>query len=110
MLAEAPIDTLSRAGIECLREDTLYAATGGGMGPTTIEALKVRLLALKDSPDALFESATDANPAGDRYAARHEEIARSLDVPFEHLRPPSEGGDWNDVLKVSVLGDRPHEA
>ncbi len=45
--------------------------------------------ALKDSPDALFESATDANPAGDRYAARHEEIARSLDVPFKRLRPPS---------------------
>ena len=75
VLAEAAIDALSRAAIERLREDTIYAATGGGMGPSTIAALEALLLALKDSPDALLESAADANPAGDRYAARHQEIA-----------------------------------
>ena len=104
------IDALSRAAIERLREDTIYAATGGGMGPGTIAALEARLLALKDSPDALLESATDANPAGDRYAARHEAIAETVGVPFKRLRPPIEGGDWNDVLKASVHGDRRHEA
>ena len=110
VLAEAAIDALSRAAIERLREDTIYAATGGGMGPSTIAALEALLLALKDSPDALLESAADANPAGDRYAARHREIADEIGVPFKRLRPPIEGRDWNDVLKASVHGDRHHEA
>ena len=110
VIAEAPIDALGLAAIERVREDTVYAATVGGMGPSTIDALKARLLALKNSPDALIESATDANPAGDRYAARHEAIAESLDVPFKRLRPPIEGGDWNDALKASVQGDRRHDA
>ena len=109
VLAEAAIDALSRAAIERRREDTIYAATGGGMGPSTIHALKDRLLALNRSPDALLESATDANPAGDRYAARHEEVAQSLDVTFKRLRPPIEGSDWNDVLRASVQGDRRHQ-
>jgi len=110
VLAEAAIDALSRAAIESLRKDTIYAATGGGMGPSTIATLEALLLALKRSPDALLESATDANPAGDRYAARHQEIADEIDVPFKRLRPPIEGGDWNDVLKASVQGDRRDEA
>ena len=109
VLAEASIDALSCGAIERSRMDTIYAATGGGMGPSTVDALKGLLLALKDSPSALFESATDANPAGDRYAARHEEIALSLGVPFQRLRPPIEGGDWNDVLKAGAERDR-HEA
>ena len=110
MLAEAAIDALSRAAIERLREDTIYAATGGGMGPSTIAALEALLLALNASSDALFESAADANPAGDRYAARHQEIADAIGVPFRRLRPPIEGGGWNDFLKASVHGDRRHEA
>src|SRR5271166_5056546 len=110
VLAEAAIDALSRAAIERLREDTIYAATGGGMGPSTIAALEAFLLALRNSPDALLESATDANPAGDRYAARHQEIAEQIGVPFKRLRPRIDGGDWNDVLKASVQGDRRHEA
>jgi hypothetical protein len=105
VLAEAPIDALSRGAIERSRVDTIYAATGGGMGPSTIDALKRLLLELKDSSRELFESATDANPAGDRHAARHEEIARNLGVPFRRLRPPIEGGDWNDVLKAAAHGD-----
>ncbi len=110
VLAEAAIDALSRAALERLREDTIYTATGGGMGPGTIAALEARLLALKDSRHALLESAADANLAGDRYAARHREIAERIGVPFKRLRPPIEGGDWNDVLKASVHGDRRHEA
>jgi hypothetical protein len=47
VLADAAIDALSRAAIERLREDTIYAATGGGMGPSTIAALEALLLALK---------------------------------------------------------------
>ena len=109
VVAEAPIDAFSCAAIEHLREDTIYAATGGDMGPSTIAALEALLLARKDLPDALLESAADDNTAGDRYAARHEAIARDVGVPFKRLRPPIEGGDWNDVLISSVSGERPDE-
>ena len=80
------------------------------MGPSTIAALEALLLALKGSPDALLESATDANSAGDRYAARHQEIAEQIGIGFKRLRPTIEGGDWNDVLKASVQGDHRYEA
>ena len=43
VLTEAAIDALSVATVEALREDTLYAATGGGMGPSTIAALEALL-------------------------------------------------------------------
>ena len=39
-LTEAPIDALSLAALEGIRPDTLYAATGGGMGPGTVEAIE----------------------------------------------------------------------
>jgi hypothetical protein len=110
VVAEAPIDALSCAAIDRLREDTIYAATGGGMGPNTIAALEALLIARKALPETFLESATDANPAGDRYAARHEAIARDVGIPFKRLRPPIEGGDWNDVLKSSVSDERPDEA
>ena len=42
-------------------------------------------------------SAADANTAGDRYSARHAELAAAGEVAFERLRPP-DGADWNDVL------------
>ena len=38
-VTEAPIDALSLAALEGVRTDTLYVATGGGMGPGTIAAL-----------------------------------------------------------------------
>jgi hypothetical protein len=99
VLAEAPIDALSLAAFEYLRQDTIYAATGGGMSPNTIQAIKDHLLSIKDLPNAQFDSATDANAAGDRYAARHAEFAQKIGVPFRRLRPEIEGQDWNDVLK-----------
>ena len=40
VLTEAAIDALSVAALESLRGDTLYAATGGGMGPGTIAAIE----------------------------------------------------------------------
>jgi hypothetical protein len=49
-------------------------------------------------PGALLCSATDANGAGDRFAERHLALAEQFAVPFERLRPPIDGGDWNDAL------------
>ena len=93
---EAPIDALSLAAIEQVRSDTLYVSTGGGMGPGTLGALQKTLVRLR-AADGVLVSAADANRAGDRYAARHEELTAAADVAFERLRPP-EKQDWNDVL------------
>ena len=97
-IVEAPIDALSLAVLEALRGDTLYVATGGGMGPGAIEALNELLGRLAAVPDAFAVSAADANAAGDRYAAHHSALAAAAGVPFARLRPP-EGLDWNDVLR-----------
>jgi hypothetical protein len=100
VLAEAAIDALSMAAIERLRADTLYAATGGGMGPGTIAALEALLAGMAALPGALFCSATDANGPGDRFADRHRLLSEKMGIPFTRLRPPIEGGDWNDVLRA----------
>jgi hypothetical protein len=92
---EAPIDALSLAAVENIRRDTLYVATGGGMGPGTLAAIEASLKRLADG--GVLVSATDANRAGDRFAERHADLAREAGVGFERLRPP-EGQDWNDVI------------
>ncbi|MEA2769302.1 MAG: hypothetical protein QOD93_2264, partial [Acetobacteraceae bacterium] len=96
VVLEAPIDALSLAAIERVRADTLYVATGGGMGPGTLEALRMTLTRLHEVA-GLLVSATDANVVGDRYAERHAALATEAAVAFERLRPP-EGQDWNDIL------------
>ena len=100
VLAEAAIDTLSVAALEDLATDTIYAATGGGMGPGTIAALEALLAQMAMLPGAVLCSATDANGPGDRFAERHRELAEKFSVPFARLRPPIEGSDWNDVLRA----------
>ena len=95
---EAPIDALSLAGLEGIRPDTLYLATGGGMGPGTEQALANALAAVAGVPGGVLVSATDANVAGDRYATRHAVLATCAGVAFERLRPTI-GVDWNDTLQ-----------
>ena len=97
-ITKGPIDALSLAVLEGSRPDTLYVATGGGMGPGTLGTLQTILARLATVPDALVASAADANAAGDRYAERHAELAADAGVSFERRRP-SEGLDFNDVLK-----------
>jgi len=98
VVTEAPIDALSLAAIEDIRADTLYVATGGGMGPGTEQAIERALLAIAGRSGATLASATDANTAGDRYADRHAELAMAAGVLFARLRPIM-GTDWNDELK-----------
>lgn len=97
-IVEAPIDAMSLAALEGTRGDTLYVATGGGMGPGTEQAINLALAAIASSPEACLVSATDANVAGDRYSVRHAEMAAGHGIAFERLRPP-DGMDWNDVLQ-----------
>ena len=101
VLAEARIDALSVAAIESLRGDTLYAATGGGMGPGTIDALLVSMAML---PVRFY--AADANGPGGRFAERHRSLGEKFRIPFARLRPPIEGGDWNDVLRARAQARR----
>ena len=99
VITESAIDALSLAAIERSLRNTLYAATSGGMGPGTIVALEALLVQIAKLPDALICSATDANGPGDRFADRHQSLARKFGVSFARLRPPIEGGDWNEVLR-----------
>src|SRR5574337_128755 len=57
VVAEAAIDALSIASLEALRMDTLYVATGGGMGPGTIGALAALLGVMSSLPKAIVCSA-----------------------------------------------------
>ena len=98
VIAEAPIDALSIATLEGKRPESLYAATGGGMGPGTLAALEAICADLGPCPNTIVESAADANRPGDSFAERHAEIARAAGVAFRRLRPPDDL-DWNDVLK-----------
>ena len=100
IITEAAIDALSLATLESLRSDTLYAATGGDMGPGTIAALEALLVDIAMFPDALFCSATDANGPGDRFADRHQSLAKKFGIPFERLRPLIEGGNSNEGLPI----------
>ncbi len=84
VIAEAQIDALSVAAVESLQTDSLYVATGGGMGPGTLAALQTICAELAARPGSIVESA-----AG---------------VAFRRLRPP-EGLDWNDLQQ-----GRGHEA
>lgn len=98
VVTEAPSDALSLAEIDGLRTDTLYPATGGGIGPGTVSALQDALTVMAGAPDARLVSATDATRVGDRYTERLTEIAAEARVPVERLRPIS-ATDWNDILR-----------
>jgi hypothetical protein len=97
-ITEAPIDALSLAALERCRSDTLWVATGGGMGPGTISAIEALLAALAGLPGAVVVGATDADESGDRYATHHAELANAAGVAFERMRP-AVAVDWNDVLR-----------
>ena len=74
------------------------------MGPDSIAALERLLAAMAQTPAAILCSATDANAAGERFAAQHQALATKAGVAFTRLRPPLEDGDWNDALKQQTAG------
>ena len=97
-VTEGPIDALSLAALEGVRADTVYVATGGGMGPGTQQEIVRLLTGIAPLTGAMLVSATDANLAGERYAIRHRELADAADIAFERVRPAF-GADWNDIIK-----------
>ncbi len=99
VVCEAPIDALSLAALEGVRADTLYVATTGGMGPLTLACLDALLRELAARPGSVLVAATDADQAGDHYAARLAELALAAGVRSERLRPVHGLNDWNDQLK-----------
>jgi hypothetical protein len=99
-VCEAAIDALSLAAIERARDDTLYAATAGGMGPATIAALGQLLPVLAADPAGLLVAATDADIAGRRYASRLAGLAAQAGVRFEAILPPDGLNDWNDAIRA----------
>jgi len=101
-VCEAPIDALSLAALESLRADTLYVATTGGMGPLTLACLDALLQAFAARPGSVLVVATDADQAGDRYAARLAELALAAGVRSERLRPMHGLNDWNDLCKQGI--------
>ena len=99
-VAEAPIDALSFASLERIRADTLYIATGGGMGPGTIAALGGLLTELATRTNARMVIATDADKAGERYAILLTDMAADVGVRVKRAQPSDGLKDWNDVLKA----------
>ena len=98
-VTEAPIDAMSLAAVEGMRRDTLYISTAGGMGPGTIAALERELAAVAERPGGVLVAATDADPAGERYAARLAELAAAANVPAQRAAPAGHK-DWNDALRA----------
>jgi Toprim-like/Protein of unknown function (DUF3991) len=99
-VCEAAIDALSLAAIENLCDDTLYSATAGGMGPTTIASLQQLLMDLNSDPAGILVAATDADAAGRRYATRLAELANNAGARFDTILPPNGLNDWNDVRRA----------
>ena len=88
---------------EQCRNDTLYAAAAGGMGPGTIAMLLPLLQILAIDPAGILIAATDAGIAGRRHAARLEALAVEAGVRFDSafLPSPSPG-----PAKLPVAGRR----
>ncbi len=102
-VCEAAIDALSLAAIEHRRDDTLYAATAGGIGPGTVAALHALLRDRSADPAGILVVATDADGPGRRLAARLTALAAASGVPSEAILPPEGLNDWNDALRAREM-------
>jgi hypothetical protein len=108
-LCEGSIDALSLAALEGPRRDTLYLASGGGMGPGTVAALTALLGKLAGEPGPVLVAATDADAAGQHYVTRLRLMAGTASFRLDRLRPKGRHKDWNDVLKAGCREGREEE-
>ncbi len=98
VVCEAPIDALSFAALDSEPAGTVYVATAGGMGPSTLDALQVLMAELVSVPRARMVIATDADTQGDRYAVSLRDMADTACLWSGRVLPPNGAKDWNAVL------------
>ena len=90
VVAEASIDALSVAAIENVRADTLYAATGGGMGPGTIAALiSASIATCRTSGRSEYDCVRGRQALGDAAGFMHAAAGRAAlqESRGRHARP-----------------------
>ena len=98
-VVEAPIDAMSMAALEGMRRDTLYIATGGGMGPGTVADLEREMGAVA-SRGGTLTVATDSDVQGQKYAARLKAMAEDAGLSATRALPADNHKDWNELLKA----------
>lgn len=104
VVTEAAIDALSYAALFGVTAGTTYVSTGGGVGPETAASLRVLMASLAEVQGAEVVAATDADSAGDRFAAALAAMAAEAGVFYRRHRPDRET-DWNAILQ-SFAGAR----
>ena len=104
VITEAAIDALSYASLFGVRAGTTYVSTGGGIGADTAASLRALMARLADVDGAEVVAATDADSAGDNFAATLADMAEEAKVFYRRHRPDREN-DWNAILQ-SFAGAR----
>jgi len=99
VVTEAAIDALSLATLEGLHPGSLYASTGGGIGPAT-ERMIIALAGGERSVEII--AATDADGAGERHAARADRSHAAFVARF----PRPDGNGLFDVVDVDHVAGR----
>ena len=93
-VCEGAIDALSLAVLDGFDSETAYVSTGGGWGDSGREAI---LGLARDG--AVLVAATDRGIAGEKLAARLEQLACEAGLPFQRRVPSAK--DWNDQLVMA---------
>jgi hypothetical protein len=100
-LCEGSIDALSLAAIERSRDDTLYAATAGGMGPETVGMFQRLFFADSGDRPGRHADRRDGRRHYRPASCRPPQRSRGRGgVRFDTILPPDGLNDWNDVLRA----------
>ena len=102
-VTEAPIDAMSLAVLEGMRKDTLYVAHRRRYGAGNDRGAGAGADGAGQRPGAVMIAATDADSAGEQYAAHLAELAAAANVPAQRA-VPAEHKDWNDALRAAGQG------
>jgi len=101
VITEAPTDALSVAAFENMPNNTLYAATGGGMGPGAVQARAPPGQHCGPAPGALVAGATDANPPASATPPATQHLPVRLGSPWSGCRPaPRHGLGYPPAITV----------
>lgn len=101
VFAEAFIDLLSYAAL-FPEASTRYRSFAGGLNPSQPDLIRADISSLP--PGSVVVAATDGDEAGERFAQSIADLSAGYEF---HVHRPATG-DWNDVLRASVLPTAPH--